>query len=148
MKKVLPIKNECESEFNMMLREAIHETLINLVGEKNTQSIYFFGEEGYNLKPDEIVENIQDFEFLLEEIFGSGTIIIEQEIMKKLYTKVSEYHKNIILTYASIEQFNFLKYINDLKTAIKNKAVNNKNNNRSTKRQKDRNNSSLKNYRV
>jgi hypothetical protein len=112
-------KNKTDTEFDRMLCEAIKESLDKLLGENGTQSVLYFADQAYDIQPDNIANNIEDFKDLLEEIFLQGAILIEQEIMERLYSKLRKTHNNITLNYEHLDQFEFTNYITDLKTEHK-----------------------------
>ncbi len=72
--------------FEKILREAIDEGLASL-GESSKQAIYFHLEKGFNIKKQEIPNNIEAFSFAVEKIFGIGANFLETLILKGLYEK-------------------------------------------------------------
>ncbi|MQY62477.1 hypothetical protein GH146_04235 [archaeon] len=55
----------------------------------------------------------------MNEIFGRGALVIEKTIMENLYSRLSISNEKVSLRYENKEQFNFVNYINDLKSLNK-----------------------------
>lgn len=103
------------NEFRKILLDTIDKSLNQILGESATQTIYFALEQKHGLKREDIPDNLKDFNFALEKIFGVGRLLIEKTIIENLYSRLSLDNKNLRLTYKSKEQFNFTNCINDLK---------------------------------
>jgi hypothetical protein len=73
-------------EFEKLLDEAIDEGLSSL-GESPKQAILFHLENTFNIKKQEISNNIEAFDDSLKKIFGSGADFLEMLILKKLGEK-------------------------------------------------------------
>lgn len=113
---VIAKKRELEEEFKRCLLEAIDESMIHILGETATQSIYFHLEQDHHLKREDIPDNLEDFLFNLERIFGIGSLVIEKTIMENLYSRLSLNNKDLSFEYEDKEQFNFIDYITDLRS--------------------------------
>jgi len=70
----------------------------------------------HHLKREYIPDNLEDFQFVLEKIFGFGAHVIEKAIMENLYSRLILNNKEICLKYKNKEQFNFIYYIKDLRS--------------------------------
>ena len=64
-------------------------------------------------------KKLEDFQVTLNEIFGIGALVIEKTIMENLYSRLSISNEKVSLKYENKEQFNFVNYINDLKSLNK-----------------------------
>lgn len=96
--------------------KAIAEALNKILGETTAQTIYFHLEQEHHLKREDIPDNLENFLFSLERIFGIGARVIEKAIMGNLYSRLSLNNKEICLKYKNKEQFNFIGYITDLRS--------------------------------
>jgi len=121
MRRVFPIKTslaakeEYYSEFRKILSNAINETLNKILGKNAAQTIYFHLEQEHHLKREDIPDNLEDFQFVLEKIFGIGALLIEKAIMENLYSCLSLENKKNCINYENQEQFNFVNYVSSLK---------------------------------
>jgi hypothetical protein len=104
------------------LLQTIDDSLNQVLGEAVTQQIYSFLEQKCRIKPEDIPNNLEGFQFTLKEIFGAGALIIEKTIMEKLYSRLSSTNEEVSLEYENREQFNFINYVNDLKNLNKPKT--------------------------
>jgi hypothetical protein len=75
--------------FNEILLSSIDESLVAL-GESIKTSVYFHMEANYNIKKDQIPDNLEKFSDGLEKIFGVGARYLEVLFMKELYLKIKE----------------------------------------------------------
>lgn len=67
--------------------EAIDEGLSSL-GDSAKQAIYFYLENAFSIRKQDIPNEIEAFTNALEKIFGQGAKILEIKMMKHLYMKV------------------------------------------------------------
>jgi hypothetical protein len=91
-------------DFDRLLLNSIDDALLSL-GESARQSIYFHIENNFSVPRNQIPNNLQDFQFTLEKIFGVGARFIEILIMKNLYKKI-----DYPLTMNCNDQLEFIKY--------------------------------------
>jgi len=96
-----------KEEFKKLLLQTIDENLKQIFQETATHIIYQFLESNYSLKREEIPEKLETFMEGLQEFFRSGAHMIEQTILKELYS-------NFGLRYKSREGYRFVDYIDDL----------------------------------
>ena len=92
-------------DFNELLLCSIDEALLSL-GESVKQSTYFHIENRFMVSKEDIPENLSQFQYGIEKIFGIGARYLEILIMKNLYTKIGRpltMHKN--------DQLEFIKYV-------------------------------------
>lgn len=109
-------KRELEEEFKRYLLEAIDESMVHILGETATQAIYFHLEHNEQMKREDIPDNLEKFVSALERIFSVGALVIEKTIMENLYSRLSFKNKKLSLRYETKEQFNFIDYINELRS--------------------------------
>lgn len=76
-----------KSLFGEKLREAVDETLLAL-GDPARQAVYYHLEKGFNVKRENIHEQVEEFAKALESMFGSGARLLEIQIMKSLHRKI------------------------------------------------------------
>lgn len=81
-------------EFEKFLVEAIDESLSSL-GESPKQAILFHLENTFNIKKQEISNNIEAFDDSLKKIFGLGADFLEALILKKLGEKAGSVFKGL-----------------------------------------------------
>lgn len=81
-------------EFEKFLVEAIDESLSSL-GESPKQAILFHLENTFNIKKQEISNNIEAFDDSLKKIFGLGADFLEALILKKLGEKADSVFKGL-----------------------------------------------------
>lgn len=115
-------KTKTSEGLKKRLLQSIDDSLNQILGETVTQKIYSFLEEKRHMKPEDIPNNLEGFQFTLKEIFGAGALIIEKIIMEKLYSRLSGTNEEISLEYENKEQFNFINYVNDLKNLSNSKT--------------------------
>jgi hypothetical protein len=92
-------------DFNDLLLCSIDEALLSL-GESVKQSIYFHIKNRFMLTREDIPENLSQFQYAIEKIFGLGARYLEILIMKNLYTKIG-----CPLTMNKNDQLEFIKYV-------------------------------------
>jgi hypothetical protein len=74
------------AEFEKLLVEAIDETLSSL-GDSPKKAIFFYLENTFGIKSQEIKDKIEAFDDALKNIFGEGADFLEKIIVKKLCEK-------------------------------------------------------------
>ncbi len=74
-------------DFKKLLLEAVDNGLSSL-GDSQKQAIYFYLEETFTVKKQDIPNKIEAFANAIEKIFGNGAKILEIQIIKHLYEKV------------------------------------------------------------
>jgi hypothetical protein len=75
------------NKFDFMLLEAIDEALSTL-GESVKKSVYFHLEATYNIKREQVPEEVGRFSDSLDKMFGLGARYLEILIMKQFYPKI------------------------------------------------------------
>jgi hypothetical protein len=118
-KKQSITEKEKDAIFDELLDAAINEVLREVIGDKGAKTVYYFAKNAYDLEKEDVVKNIQTFQVLLNDLFKVGAVLMEQKIMERLYSKVSAYHKNILLDCKNFEEFDFITYIVGLRVAFK-----------------------------
>jgi hypothetical protein len=102
--KLLP-----RSDFERLLLQAVDEGLSSL-GDSPKQAIYFHLDRNFNIKKEQIPENIKAFSGAIERIFGNGANFLEIAIMKQLYEKVGG-----ILEWNESARLGFAEYVSAMK---------------------------------
>jgi len=102
------VSADTKEEFKKLLLQTIDENLKQIFRETATHIIYQFLENNYSLKREDVPEKLETFMEGMQEFFHSGTHMIEQAILKELYS-------NLGLEYKSREGYRFVDYIDDLK---------------------------------
>ncbi|MDG6223199.1 MAG: hypothetical protein IAX21_02400 [Candidatus Bathyarchaeota archaeon] len=115
-KNIATIENR--TKFDEMLCASINEVLVEMLGEKGANSIYYFAENGYGITKNEFAKDVQKFQTLLRDMFKFGAVLLEQKIMEKLYSKVKVVNQDIMLEYKNFDDLDFINYISSLKTAF------------------------------
>jgi hypothetical protein len=90
------------------LLETINEVLESIFGKKSRIIIVETMEKKYFLKRSRIGEKLHVFEDVLRQMFQSGSLIIEDLILEKLYAKLN-------LEFTSQEGYQFSDYIQELR---------------------------------
>ncbi|MDH5451567.1 MAG: hypothetical protein OEX77_11870 [Candidatus Bathyarchaeota archaeon] len=80
-------ESQLRCDFKKLLLEAV-DAALSLLGDSSKQAIYFYLEQNFTLKKQDIPNKIEEFTRAIEEIFGHGAKILEIEIIKHLYVKV------------------------------------------------------------
>lgn len=71
-----------------LLLEAINETLKVVFREAGAEAIYGYLENNSHLRREEIAEKPEVFSASLERLLGSGASVVEQLILKDLYSRL------------------------------------------------------------
>jgi len=99
--------SESQRNIRKLMIEAVDETLKKFFGEAVTSVIYGYLERKRNLRKEEIPEKPEIFSKGLREIFGSGAITIEENILKTLFSKLK-------MEYKEMAELNFAEVVNQL----------------------------------
>jgi hypothetical protein len=85
-------KNEKSNEnrFEVTMAEAIDESLATFEN-LNKQEIYFFLENVFKIRREEIASNIENFTDALNQMFGIGARLIEIKIIQAVHKKIPEF---------------------------------------------------------
>jgi len=77
-----------DREFRSLLLEAVDEAL-SMLGETSREAIFFFIEEKFGLRKEEIPQNLEEFSNALRMIFGDvGCYFLEEQILNRLYARL------------------------------------------------------------
>jgi hypothetical protein len=76
-----------QDSFEVLVSQAVDEVLSKL-GDSCKTAIYQALERQYKISRLEIPTKIKEFSMALDQIFGSGSRLLEIEIMKRLHSKV------------------------------------------------------------
>jgi hypothetical protein len=75
------------NDFDEMLDNAVSEALSQL-GETVKQTILYYLERNFNMKPEEVPRRPTEFANALSALLGSGADPLENIIIQTLYTKI------------------------------------------------------------
>ncbi|MEM3551660.1 MAG: hypothetical protein QXV01_11290 [Candidatus Bathyarchaeia archaeon] len=75
-------------EFNTVLIDVVDEALQTILGESGKEVVYYYLKNSYTLRKEDIPENPELFTEFLNKLFGAGTKIIENTILKNLCLKL------------------------------------------------------------
>ena len=76
-----------QDNFTKVLLAAIDQGLSSL-GDSPKQAIFYHLESSFQLKREEIPQNLTEFKQALDRIFGPGAPYLEKLILKSLYEKL------------------------------------------------------------
>lgn len=99
-----------QKDFEQLVLDSIDEALVHLFNETATKAIYAYMENTCNLKREDLAKKIDVFSTSLESLLGSGALVIENLILKILFSKVQ-------LEFVERENYRFSDYIVKLKKA-------------------------------
>jgi hypothetical protein len=105
------MKTRCE--FEKALLKTVDGELKQIFGENATQVIYNYLKHDHRIEPEQIPKKIDVFFEGLHNFLGSGASVVEQTVLKKL-------HLNYGRRYHTKEGYNFVDYIAELKTSLRN----------------------------
>lgn len=107
---------EKSDEFRDVLSSVIEQVLIGTLGKSGAQTTYHCLEEKYQLRKETIPESLERFHISMMQIFGPGTLLIEEYIMEKLHAILFHEHKDFMSKDENKGQLNFPIYVQNLKT--------------------------------
>ena len=100
-----------QSSFEETVNEVVNDTPNEVFTETAAKVIFQHLEMNYQLKPENVAENIDAFKEGLEGFLSSGALAIEGIIVNRLYGR---FH----MKYESREGWTFGDYIKDLKQQV------------------------------
>jgi hypothetical protein len=106
-------------KFEEVLVEAVDEGLL-MLGESGREIVYYQLQNSYGVEKEGIPNNLEVFTECLKKIFGSGSMSIEQSIIKILYRKIG-------IEYVEKKDYSFSKYVDDAKSVAKKKLIGKRN---------------------
>jgi len=77
-----------QASFEAILLEAVDEGMM-VIGESPKAAMYVYIEGVYSLAKEEIPQRLQDFSSAVQKIFGSGGLVIEKLILRRLCEKLN-----------------------------------------------------------
>ena len=95
------------TELEEALLEATDHGLLAL-GEIVRQTIYERAERSYEVKKDEIPQNLERFHKALQGLLGAGAKVIERQIARNLYGRLG-------LNFIAHHDWTIVEYVNDAK---------------------------------
>ena len=82
-------------EFDRIFLDAAEEGLMQVLGETASEMTFLHLERYRGLKKAEIPRKIEEFSSALTELLGTGTCLLENLFIKRLYSKLEvEYEKS------------------------------------------------------
>ena len=99
--------DECEN-WNGFFAEVVDETLKQIFKEEGTKAIYEFFANHAHLKLEEAAEKPEVFSASLESLMVSAARVIEQSILKNLYSRLG-------LKFEEKQGYEFSDYIRELR---------------------------------
>jgi hypothetical protein len=78
---------EKDRNFQQLFTEAVDEGL-NILSESGKQMVFFHLRKDCSINKNDIPERLETFAKELEKIFGAGAFVLEQQIIKNLYSKL------------------------------------------------------------
>jgi hypothetical protein len=107
----LPSASYSENDFIRALSKAIDDVFLGLgPGAKDT--IYYYVEKNFQLKPQRFYDRVESFHKALEGIFGEGVRVVENSIADKLYSGFG-------LNFEKHENWTLSNYVDDAKKHLK-----------------------------
>ena len=107
MSSGLNVVDECEN-WNELFAEVVDETLKQIFKEEGTKAIYEFLTNHAHLKLEEAAEKPEVFSANLERLMVSAARVIEQSILKNLYSR-------LVLKFEEKQDYEFSDYIRELR---------------------------------
>ena len=104
---------EKELEFEKSLIKIIDAQLKQIFGETGTRVIYNYLQSALSLPQEDIPRKLEVFAEGLHKFLNSGARVVEKVILDGLYSDFGQEFK-------FKEGYNFVDYINELKTAVEN----------------------------
>ena len=99
-----------QNNLNDIILAAVEDGLSSL-GDSPKQAIIFHLETSFNIKKEQIPENLTEFTKALEKIFGPGASYLEKLIVKNLSEKLG-------LELENLENTDFLDSVESLKKRL------------------------------
>ena len=99
-----------QNNLNEIILAAVEDGLSSL-GDSPKQAIIFHLETSFNIKKEQIPENLTEFTKALEKIFGPGASYLEKLIVKNLSEKLG-------LELENLENTDFLDSVESLKKRL------------------------------
>ena len=94
----------------------VDETMKQIFGEASTKAIYGYLENNSHLKLEEVAEEPEVFSASLKRLLGSGALVIENLILKKLYSKLG-------LKFEAKKGYGFSDYVKELRKRLGDEKV-------------------------
>ncbi len=112
----LTFKEE-DVKFRDTLMSVIELSLIEALGKPGAKATFLRLEQDCELKKETIPEDLERFHTCIVKIFGSGALVIEKHIMKRLHASLFHGGSDIVSEKLSEEELDFTVFIQNLRTA-------------------------------
>jgi len=103
-------------EFNVLLVECIHETLVTLLSLQVAEALYTRLETSYSVSKDEIPYRLDTLLSTLENTFGASAKIVEKAIAKKFYLRLG-------LDFTNNPQSTLVDYVEQAKLTLQSRSA-------------------------
>lgn len=108
---------EEDDKFHDTLMNVIEQSLVEALGKPGAKATFLRLEQDCQLKKETIPEDLEKFHTCIVKIFGSGALVIEKHIMKRLHASLFHGGSDIGSEKLNEEQLDFTVFIQNLKTA-------------------------------
>ena len=108
---------EEDDKFHDTLMNVIEQSLVEALGKPGAKATFLRLEQDCQLKKETIPEDLERFHTCLVKIFGSGALVIEKHIMKRLHASLFHGGSDIGSEKLNEEQLDFTVFIRNLRTA-------------------------------
>ena len=98
-----------EENFSEFFLDALDEGLNGVLGGSAKEAILYHLEHSFSIKKAEIPEKPDTFHAFLEKIFGPGALMIEEYILRVLYSRLN-------LSYEERSNYGFTDYLREVRT--------------------------------
>jgi len=112
-------RSEVKGDFESRLAKMVDEVLKQIFGQSAALIIYNHLENNRSLTPEKIPEEIETFTMGLKDLLGSGALVIEEMILKQLYSSYELEFRGIKEGCSFIDYITKLKHMSDKKTKKK-----------------------------
>ena len=111
--------SEVRGDFESRLAKMVDDVLKQIFGQSAALIIYTHLEKNRSLTPEKIPEEIENFTKGLKDFLGSGALVIEEMILKQLYSSYELEFRGIKEGCSFIDYITKLKNMSDEKTKKK-----------------------------
>lgn len=104
-------EKQMHNSFEKTVNKVINDTLNEIFTETATRVIYDHLDMNYQLKPDNMVQNIDNFREGMQKFLSTGALAVESIIIQRLYDQFR-------VKYENRKDWTFADYMKDLKRQI------------------------------
>jgi hypothetical protein len=103
-------------DFNTLLVECIHETIVTLLSLQVAEALYKRLETNYSISKDEIPYRLEALLSTLKNTFGASAKILEKAIAKKFYSRLG-------LDFSNAPQRTLIDYVEQAKLTLQSRSA-------------------------